>query len=138
MLMMNVRYLMEPLSIWEGALWLLVPALAQWLILRRTQENMREMRTLLLVPVCWVLYSVVGAILVLAFLGFLALGLFSLLFEAEFFSTAVLGTLELAGMILASETVLSAFARLGLCVAGWGLGWAADSLLQCERDGRYV
>ena len=138
MILMDVRRLMEPLTIWEGALWLLIPALAQWLILQRTEENMRGMRMLLLAPVCWVLYSIVGAVLMMVFFAFLILGLFSLLFQDDFLSTAVLGSLKLLGMLLTSETVLNAFIRLGLCVAGWGLGWAAHSLLNCGRGDGYV
>lgn len=118
-----MRELMDPLSVREGLLWLLIPAGLQWLILHLTRERMREFRLILLAPVCYALCAILGAVFLLALCAFALLLLFSLLLQADCLD-AVGGSLQFAGMLLCSKSLRCTFGRLGLCAAGWGLGWA--------------
>lgn len=113
--------LMEPLKYWDGLLWLSFPALAQWLILRTTQNRFRPLRLALPALVCVAGYVLLATLLLFLGIGGLILFFLSLLFQESFVSQFF----EIIVAFFTSEIVLSAFTRLGLLLAGWELGWIA-------------
>lgn len=116
-----LQLLLEPLGRWDGLLWLSFPALLQWFILRATRDRCRALRLALLAAA-----GVMGQILLSALLLFLLGGALILALVSLLIQESLMGLLlELSQFLFTSEIMLGAFARLGLLLAGCGLGWMA-------------
>lgn len=129
-----IDLLLRPRAVWDGLLWLSLPALLQWFILRATRDRFRALR--LALPA---VAGVMGCALLSALLLFLAaaaaiLFLISLLLQESFMGMF----LELFQDIFVNGLAPTALFRLALLLAGWRLGWMAYTHTRPEGGEEYV
>lgn len=125
-----IDLLLRPRAAWDGLLWLSLPALLQWFILRTTRDRFRALRAAL--PA---VAGVMGCALLSAILLFLAaaaavLLLISLLLQENF----ICELLDFLRFLFLNEPVMTALSRLALLLAGWRLGWMAYTYTKPEGE----